>query len=73
MIYLDYNATTPVLPEVRHTINAFLDAEFGNPSSSQSKVKTPRPPSTLLRYTRCWPWPRRLVSVMHANNELGTI
>jgi cysteine desulfurase len=33
MIYLDYNATTPVLPAVRDAMWPFVTAEFGNPSS----------------------------------------
>ncbi len=33
-IYLDYNATTPVAPEVVEAIQPFLDMHFGNPSSS---------------------------------------
>jgi cysteine desulfurase len=33
MIYLDYNATTPVAPEVAHAMHAYLANEFGNPSS----------------------------------------
>jgi cysteine desulfurase len=32
MIYLDYNATTPVAPEVFRAMQPFLEAEFGNPS-----------------------------------------
>lgn len=32
-IYLDYNATTPVLPQVRDALFPFLDTHFGNPSS----------------------------------------
>ena len=32
-IYLDYNATTPVAPEVRRAMLPFLDDLFGNPSS----------------------------------------
>lgn len=40
MIYLDYNATTPVHPEVRRAINVFLDEGFGNPSSSHAKGRT---------------------------------
>ncbi len=33
-IYLDYNATSPLRPEVRRTLTAFLDGEaWGNPSS----------------------------------------
>jgi cysteine desulfurase len=32
-IYLDYNATTPIAPEVAAAIRPFLEREFGNPSS----------------------------------------
>jgi cysteine desulfurase len=32
MIYLDYNATTPVAPEVYRAMQPFLEGEFGNPS-----------------------------------------
>lgn len=32
-IYLDYNATTPLLPEVAEAMRPFLDDVFGNPSS----------------------------------------
>lgn len=32
-IYFDYNATTPLDPEVREAMLPFLDAVFGNPSS----------------------------------------
>jgi Cysteine sulfinate desulfinase/cysteine desulfurase and related enzymes len=33
-IYLDYNATTPIAPEVFDAMAPFLRAHFGNPSSS---------------------------------------
>ena len=33
-IYLDYNATTPVAPEVADAIEPYLRVHFGNPSSS---------------------------------------
>ena len=33
-IYLDYNATTPMLPEVAEAMLPFLSKKFGNPSSS---------------------------------------
>ncbi len=33
-IYLDYNATTPVLPEVAEAMQPFLTEIFGNPSST---------------------------------------
>jgi cysteine desulfurase len=42
MIYLDHNATTPVLPEVLDTMLPFFCGEWGNPSSSYrfgSRVK----------------------------------
>lgn len=32
-VYLDYNATTPVSPEVAEAMHPFLDDVFGNPSS----------------------------------------
>jgi cysteine desulfurase len=35
-VYLDYNATTPVLPEVLEAMLPFLRGEFGNPSSSHA-------------------------------------
>ncbi len=35
-IYLDYNATTPVAPEAAAAIRHWLEAEFGNPSSSHA-------------------------------------
>jgi cysteine desulfurase NifS len=33
-IYLDYNATTPILPEIADAMHPFLTDFFGNPSSS---------------------------------------
>ena len=33
-VYLDYNATTPVAPELAEAIRPFLNESFGNPSSS---------------------------------------
>lgn len=33
-VYLDYNATTPVAPEVADAMLPFLREQFGNPSSS---------------------------------------
>lgn len=35
-IYLDYNATTPIDPEVAAAMRPFLDDHWGNPSSSYS-------------------------------------
>ena len=34
MIYLDYNATTPIDPQVAAAMKPYLDIYFGNPSSS---------------------------------------
>jgi len=34
IIYLDYNATTPIDPEVAEAMRPFLEGFFGNPSSS---------------------------------------
>ena len=36
MIYLDYNATTPVAPEVLDAMLPFLRQDYGNPSSSHA-------------------------------------
>jgi len=36
MIYLDYNATTPVLPEVLQAMMSYLASEWGNLSSTYS-------------------------------------
>lgn len=43
MIYLDHNATTPVLPEVIEAMEPFFTERWGNPSSSYrfgSELKT---------------------------------
>ena len=34
MIYLDYNATTPILPEVWQEMEPYLTTRWGNPSSA---------------------------------------
>lgn len=39
-IYMDYNATTPVFPEVFLAMTPFLTSCFGNPSSSHVYSKT---------------------------------
>ncbi len=40
-VYLDYNATTPIAPEVAEAMKPFLEAYFGNPSSTHAYgVKT---------------------------------
>lgn len=35
-IYLDYNATTPVDPEVTRTVEMYLRESYGNPSSAHA-------------------------------------
>lgn len=42
MIYLDYNATTPLAPEAREAMLPFLNGEFGNPSSIHSAGRRSR-------------------------------
>lgn len=37
MIYLDYNATTPVAPSVQEAMLPFLAEHFGNPSSNHAR------------------------------------
>ena len=42
VIYLDHNATTPILPEVLEAMMPYLTTEWGNPSSAYkfgSKLK----------------------------------
>jgi cysteine desulfurase len=43
VIYLDHNATTPILPQVLEAMMPYLTTEWGNPSSSYkfgSKLKS---------------------------------
>jgi cysteine desulfurase len=59
-IYLDYNATTPVLPEVVDAMLPYLREHFGNPSSGhvfgqrahEAVEKAREQVASLLR---CWP------------------
>jgi cysteine desulfurase len=41
-IYLDHNATTPILPEVVQAMLPYLTTEYGNPSSSHPSGKRAR-------------------------------
>src|SRR3990167_331061 len=40
--YLDYNATTPLHPEVAKAMQPFLEKHFGNPSSLHAFGRTAR-------------------------------
>jgi cysteine desulfurase len=42
MIYLDNNATTPVVPEVFDAMRSFMEAGFGNPSSAHAAGSEPK-------------------------------
>ena len=49
MIYLDYNATTPVAPEVARAMQPFLVGEFGNPSCDYALGLTAREAAAQAR------------------------
>ena len=49
MIYLDHNATTPLLPQVKETLKELFGEEYGNPSSP---YQTGRRARDLLEATR---------------------
>lgn len=60
MIYLDYNATTPVAPEVAETMMPYLKDFFGNPSSShwygqQTKKAVEQSRQQLAKLLNCSP------------------
>ena len=42
MIYLDYNATTPICPEALEAMRPFLEKHFGNPSSVHAEGREAR-------------------------------
>lgn len=48
-IYLDYNGTTPLDPEVTDAMRPFFEAEFGNPSSSHYYGLKPRQAVAMAR------------------------
>ncbi len=48
-VYLDYNATTPVDPEVREAMLPFLSEEYGNPSSVHPPGRRARKAVELAR------------------------
>jgi len=40
VVYMDYNATTPIYPEVTESMKAFMCTSFGNPSSAHVYGRT---------------------------------
>ncbi|KAG2493247.1 hypothetical protein HYH03_008385 [Edaphochlamys debaryana] len=48
-LYLDYNATTPILPEVANEMAPFLFEHFGNPSSGHTYGRTCKAAVDLAR------------------------
>ena len=59
-IYLDYNATTPMLPEVAEAMLPFLSEKFGNPSSShwygnQTKKAVDKAREQVANFLNCKP------------------
>ena len=59
-IYLDYNASTPVLPEITDAMRPFLSDHFGNPSSTHwagapARVATEHARSQIASLIGCAP------------------
>lgn len=59
-IYLDYNATTPVYPQVKDAILPYLQSKWGNPSSNHIYSKQCK---IALYEAR-----KAIASLLHANN-----
>ncbi len=60
-VYLDYNATTPIAPEVAEAMKPFLEEYFGNPSSSHSygiktKMAVENARKQVAELIHCDPW-----------------
>ena len=54
IIYLDYNATTPLLPEVVDAMLPFLRDHFGNPSSSHALGRAAREAVGMVERRSAW-------------------
>ncbi len=59
-IYLDHNATTPIIKEVADTMRPYLDVYFGNPSSNHSygmetKIAISKSRKQLAELVNCSP------------------
>lgn len=60
-IYLDYNATTPIAPEVTAAMRPWIEQQFGNPSSSHSYGQQARLAMTEARH--------EVAMLIHANAD----
>jgi hypothetical protein len=74
-VYLDYNATTPVDPQVITALQPYLAAEFGNPSSSHRFAAAPARLGVAdrvlrLGYFTSQPACRRLLTAMGGRIDL---
>jgi cysteine desulfurase len=56
MIYLDYNATTPLCDPARQAMLPYLDRHFGNPSSVHAAGREARAAidDALRQETKLW-------------------
>lgn len=59
-VYLDYNATTPVYPQVKQSIIPYLQSKWGNPSSNHAYSK---PCKLVLSEAR-----KSIALLLHAND-----
>ena len=58
VIYLDYNATTPLAPEAREAMQPYLGEHFGNPSSIHAAGRAARAAADVAR--------DRIAALLHA-------
>ena len=60
VIYLDHNATTPLLPEVLEAMMPYLMTEWGNPSSATEAIEVFSRQLTVETFSiltvNCRPW-----------------
>src|SRR5947207_797055 len=69
-IYFDYNATTPMAPDVVEALSAASRDHFGNASSVLVVLTVVLGPERVRELV---PIVTALVSVMHDNNQIATI
>jgi cysteine desulfurase len=75
-IYLDYNATTPVLPRVFEAMQPFFTAQFGNPASGhlwglKAKRALDNARQQLASLIACHPW--EIVYTSCATESINTV